>query len=182
MGIIDLSSRHFGRLLVLHKLPRRSWGSVLWRCQCACGNEVTVNGASLRYGRTLSCGCLMREKISQKNTKPEAARNKVWQMYKCHAHNSSLGLTLSPKQFDKLIFGDCYYCGLPPSRVYTSFAGNKILCNGIDRVNPKLGYTKTNCVSCCTVCNLMKKAYTLEFFIAHIKRIADNTRGLHGKL
>jgi len=179
---IDLTGKHFGRLTVLHKLSRRSWGSIVWRCKCECGNLASVDGSSLRDGLTRSCGCLMREICSKKNSKPEAARNKVWWMYKTHAHKLALPLKLNAKQFDKLIFGNCYYCCLPPSRVSTSFAGNSILCNGIDRINSQLGYTKTNCVPCCKVCNMMKKAYTLEFFISHAKRIASNVWRMHGKL
>ncbi len=179
---IDLSGRRFGRLTVLHKLPTRSWGSIVWRCKCECGNFASVDGSSLREGLTQSCGCLMRELVSKNNTKPEAARNKVWRMYKTHAKNLSLPLKLNAKQFNNLIFGNCHYCGLPPNRVSASFAGNRVLCNGIDRLNSKLGYTKANCVSCCKVCNMMKKAYTLEFFLSHVKRIASNMRRVHGKL
>jgi hypothetical protein len=178
MWFIDLTNKRFGRLTVLHKLPRRSWGSILWRCKCTCGNLISVNGSSLRKGVTQSCGCLMREMCSEKNSKPNAARNKVWGMYINHARNLSLPFKLSAKLFDKLIFGNCYYCGTIPSRMSTAFSGNSILCNGIDRLNSKLGYTKANCVTCCAVCNVMKKAYSLEFFVSHVKRIARN---LHGK-
>jgi hypothetical protein len=182
MWFIDLSGKHFGRLKVLHKLPRRSWGSIVWRCKCSCGRFVSVNGACLRDKKTQSCGCYMRETCSQKNSRPEAARNKVRGMYVNHAKTISAPFSLTGKQFDNLIFGNCYYCDSPPSRVSTSFAGNSVLCNGIDRINSTLGYTKHNCVSCCQVCNMMKKAYTLEFFLSHVKRIASHTRGLYGKL
>jgi len=182
MWFIDLSGKRFGRLKVLHKLPSRSWGSILWRCECDCGVLISVNGASLRYGRTLSCGCLMRELCSKANTRIGAARNKVWGMYRNHAHTLSLVFNLSTKQFDRFIFGRCYYCNALPSRVSTSFAGKSVLCNGIDRVDSNLGYISCNCVSCCKVCNIMKRAYTLEFFLAHVNRIANNVRRKHGKL
>ena|ERR1700676_1814937 len=183
MWFIDLSKKKFGRLKVLHKLPRRSWGSIVWRCKCTCGNLVSVNGACLRDKMTQSCGCFMREQCSLLNSKPEAARNKIWGSYVNRARTASMEFNLGPAQFDKLIFGKCYYCGQNPSRDSVSFAGKHVLYNGIDRVNPKLGYTKRNCVACCTICNMMKKAHTLEFFLAHIKRIAMHTeRRLRGKL
>jgi hypothetical protein len=55
-----------------------------------------------------------------------------------------------------------------------------VLYNGIDRVDPEIGYIESNCVSCCTVCNLMKKAYSHNFFLTHIKRIAAYERLSHG--
>ena len=33
-------------------------GKVLWKCKCDCGNYTFVLGINLRYGDTLSCGCL----------------------------------------------------------------------------------------------------------------------------
>ena len=59
---IDLTGQRFGRLVVLHEDGRSKNGKVLWRCKCDCGNEVTVNGNSLRGWITLSCGCYHRER------------------------------------------------------------------------------------------------------------------------
>lgn len=33
-------------------------GKALWKCKCDCGNDALVSGINLRYGDTLSCGCL----------------------------------------------------------------------------------------------------------------------------
>ena len=59
----DLTGRVFARLTVLARAgsTARSPRRPLWRCLCVCGNEVTVLAASLRDGRTRSCGCLHRE-------------------------------------------------------------------------------------------------------------------------
>lgn len=37
-----------------------------WRCLCSCGNETVVYGSNLRSGHTKSCGCLSKEKASQR--------------------------------------------------------------------------------------------------------------------
>ncbi len=58
--LIDLVGRSFGRLLVLSRAASRG-KSTMWRVRCACGTEKVVNGRSLRSGKTLSCGCLIRE-------------------------------------------------------------------------------------------------------------------------
>jgi hypothetical protein len=46
-----------------------------------------------------------------------------------------------------------------------------LLRNGVDRVDSGRGYTVDNCVPCCKFCNLMKRNYTPEFFLAHTSKI-----------
>lgn len=60
-NFIDLTGQKFSRLLVLEKTPYRQDNSVVWLCQCDCGNTVYVSSINLRKGRTKSCGCLKKE-------------------------------------------------------------------------------------------------------------------------
>lgn len=175
--IINLKGKRFGRLVVLSKTRSTQWGSVKWKCKCDCGQQVVTNGASLRYKRTLSCGC-WRLEWGERNSRPEAARNKVWRAYIHSARVRSLVFSLTAKRFNALIQGDCYYCGDPPSLEAISFAGNSIFYNGIDRLNPKFGYTNKNSVSCCWPCNLMKRAMSLHEFLRRTHRIVEHTEGL----
>ena len=39
---IDLTGKRYGRLTVIEKTDQRANGSVVWRCQCDCGNECFV--------------------------------------------------------------------------------------------------------------------------------------------
>ena len=59
---LDLTGRTFGRLTVIAEAPKHRRGRVHWRCRCTCGNEVVVDGTSLRRGATQSCGCLWAER------------------------------------------------------------------------------------------------------------------------
>lgn len=54
----DLSEMHFDRLKAVRKTDQRKNGSVVWECQCECGNIAYVRAASLVQGNTKSCGCL----------------------------------------------------------------------------------------------------------------------------
>jgi hypothetical protein len=56
-NFINLTSRQFGRLLVLKYAGKNRQGKALWECHCDCGNSVIVLGDSLCSGRTKSCGC-----------------------------------------------------------------------------------------------------------------------------
>ena len=65
----DMTGLRFGRLVVLCEDGRTEDRKVKWKCQCDCGNIVSVSGKSLRSGNTLSCGCLRDEKNSELHTK-----------------------------------------------------------------------------------------------------------------
>lgn len=60
---IDISGQAFGRLVALGDAGSNG-RSRLWLCACACGRNSTVSLASLRSGRTRSCGCLKRDVIA----------------------------------------------------------------------------------------------------------------------
>lgn len=57
----------YARLTVLEEHGRSNDGKVLWKCRCDCGNITITTGRAIFYGRTRSCGCLMREMAAQKH-------------------------------------------------------------------------------------------------------------------
>lgn len=61
---LALEGWRFGRLVVLEKSHKGGRGEIYWRCQCDCGSTLSTRAASLRTGRTQSCGCLHKERIS----------------------------------------------------------------------------------------------------------------------
>lgn len=75
---IDLSGRQFGRLFVVEREGASKSGQALWKCRCVCGNEVCVEGYSLRSGNTKSCGCLWRETITRHGFHEERLY-KIWE-------------------------------------------------------------------------------------------------------
>lgn len=60
-NLIDISGQRFGRLVAVSQNGRDQHGQVVWLCRCDCGAIVSCLSANLRYGRTLSCGCLRRD-------------------------------------------------------------------------------------------------------------------------
>ncbi len=61
ISLKDLSNQKFGRLLVIERDTSKPMGKecfAYWKCQCDCGNLVSVRGDHLRNGTTQSCGCL----------------------------------------------------------------------------------------------------------------------------
>ena len=61
---IDLSGMRFGRLTVISRAPSSRYADqtvTRWKCKCDCGNEIAVQGCSLRTGHSKSCGCWQRD-------------------------------------------------------------------------------------------------------------------------
>lgn len=63
-AFIDLTGQKFDRLTVIEKGSKhgKEW---YWKCHCDCGKDCEISGASLRAGRTKSCGCLKQETDKQ---------------------------------------------------------------------------------------------------------------------
>lgn len=58
----ELTGERFGRLVALKPTEQKdSHGSILWLCQCDCGNQTLVSATDLVQGNNRSCGCLRKE-------------------------------------------------------------------------------------------------------------------------
>lgn len=71
----------FGRLTVVKRATDVGVKPVKWECLCDCGNIVEVGTYSLKSGATKSCGCLHKQKLSDRNRthgESDSRLNKVW--------------------------------------------------------------------------------------------------------
>ena len=57
----DLSKEKFGRIQPLYPTDKRKNGSIVWMCQCDCGNQKEIPAYYLTGGKVQSCGCLKKE-------------------------------------------------------------------------------------------------------------------------
>lgn len=174
----DWSRRRFNRLVVTSFLYYSPTQGQMWLCRCDCGNITTVSASHL-LGNTESCGCLNKDNRATSKYRPTlpsgaSGRNRVIAKYKRWAEERNLSWELSSDQFDSLVAKDCAYCGEPPSRTYARDCNGVFTYNGVDRVDNTEGYHMDNVVACCTMCNLMKRNYTKEEFLAKIERIYEN--------
>lgn len=69
-NIVDLVGKKFGRLTVLKRaedyVKPDGGRDLMWLCECECGNTITTLGRSLKSGGTQSCGCLWKERNSER--------------------------------------------------------------------------------------------------------------------
>ena len=97
MSKLDLRGRKFGRLLVIEECAERKRGSVMWKCQCDCGNVVYVSSRDLQINKEKSCGCKGTNNI-----------DRVGQTY---GKMKVLSATGKKKQKSIVWTCECEYCG-----------------------------------------------------------------------
>lgn len=78
----DLTGKVFGRLTVIEQVEDHIQPNgvhvAMWKCTCCCdGKEIITSGASLKNKRTLSCGCLQKEKAAKYLRKMSTKYNKI---------------------------------------------------------------------------------------------------------
>lgn len=135
----------------------------------------------------IHCGAIREELYSNSGwnrypTCPECPRIELtyyerrFNEYQQSAKKRGICWNLTLQEFIDIATKKCSYCGEEPT-YQSRTIGNKTqigdIINGIDRVDSNKGYTITNCVSCCTHCNIMKMHYSETDFFNKIKQIYD---------
>lgn len=177
----DLTGQVFGyRTVVRYKGLRE--GKEYWECLCQCGKSKFVQANALKTGKAKSCGCFRATRVTEYNEGRRGSDPWVAEMnthaYRMNWERVNKGRLhktweLTLEEYRSLSTGTCFYCGREPSGTPLT----KVMQNlglkrsGIDRKDNTLGYTSSNCVSCCTACNRDKGSQSMCGFIeATIRR------------
>ena len=164
----DLTGRKFGKLTVisgpLNITEEAHWkrGQRKWLCKCDCGNEVIrITNQLKRRAQTPSCGCFSKERIVAMNT--EHCRPFEW------LYNNMIRCATKGKREMELTYADfleftktttCHYCGDTIKWKARAAKKSKIInAYYLDRKDNTRGYTKENCVVCCSLCNFTKHVH-----------------------
>lgn len=174
---IDLTGKTFGRWYVVRYAIEHLSKKAFFLCRCECGTEKTVDGTSLREGRSKSCGCYrvaVNMESEGRNTKPYgySALTSLYSNYKLRSRKKNQDFTLTKAEFECLTKEPCEYCGMPAVQVFDNGGTTTpYFYNGLDRRDNNKGYTPYNSAPCCKTCNLAKHTLTLEEFIMWIDRL-----------
>jgi hypothetical protein len=148
-------------------------------CKCICGTTSNVKKYDLVNGNAKSCGCKAGELIAKKVSFPtnEAQISNLYSTYKYGAKRRKLEFLISLDKVKSLIFENCFYCGSEPNsfrksqRILKTNQPPPLVYNGIDRINNDIGYTETNVVPCCIICNRAKREMSYENFLLWLDRV-----------
>lgn len=179
----DLVGKQFGPIKVLAFVRYKPINSTrrgghprqttVWTVQCTnCGRISDMDRGNLKTRN--SCRCLLR---------PAGYTGFfiLYKRYKVEAERRGLAFLLSEDTFQDLTVSKCHYCGRTPSNQASSMPlevstmeHGIYLYNGIDRMDNTVGYTPSNCVPCCTMCNLSKRDIDYDKFCLYIKSLVEN--------
>ena len=162
----DLTGLPFGYYTAIRQDGCNSKGVPYWLCRCRCGNEKRVRVYDLLRERTLSCGCLKRERLRERHTTHDCAYKPWYDTYagmmtRCGHWEGATerelrlyrdrGITVcelwqkSPRAFGDWLLSNGWHKGLQ-----------------IDRIDNDRGYTPENCRVVTRRDNLNNKRNTLR--------------------
>lgn len=100
------------------------------------------------------------------------AHQYLWRVHLQGCLRAGRSNELTVNEFMRLSGGDCHYCGAKPFNFTKLSNIANTAYNGIDRIDNTRGYSISNSVSCCKLCNSMKGNRDLAEFLNHIQKIA----------
>lgn len=170
----------FSELTVIGELPSykqvgkggKQSSRKMWLVKCRCGKEFPASGSKLRRGITTicsSCAYKMRPQSAIRYTGAEILFKRV---ILNRAKKVGISVDLTPDDFVEIATSECHYCGAEPTeRKYHGKRDVPIRINGVDRIDSSKGYSKDNCLPCCTICNVMKASLGYDEFLEHVAKI-----------
>ena len=140
---INLMGKRFGRLIIIQEAEQNKYGHTMWKCLCDCGKTRIVYSASLRNGRTNSCGCLNREKRKETAT--------IHNMYETSTYRSWAHMIQRCNNSNNDAYKDYGGRGITVCDAWLKFEnffedmGKRSTNLTIERINNNKGYSPDNC-------------------------------------
>lgn len=178
----DLINKRFGSLVVKTLTQERRDGSVIWLCQCDCGNTCTVNTRHLnrKDHNVRSCGCQMHKKGSKHAQWTGVGEiSGAWFCAHITRENSQtartrVSVTVTKEQLWDLFLKQNRKCAL--SGLDLTIGSHRINNASVDRIDSTKGYDIDNIQFVHKDINMMKRWYNQDYFINICKLIAENNR------
>jgi hypothetical protein len=163
------------------QIRKNSRNYFYYLCKCDCGKEKIIIKDSIVNGDTKSCGCyrIKMAGIAHRHHKGIASLSRIYDLYKNRAKRKNILFALSLEEFKEITSQNCYYCGIKPNQFIANHKKHYYgiyKYNGLDRINSKYGYIKTNVASCCKYCNFAKNDLSITKFYKHIKKIYEHIK------
>lgn len=137
----DMTGYKVGQLEVI-KFSHKKNKSIFWVCKCSCGNEKSINGASLRSKKpTLSCGCLLKSGVPNMNH--GMSNTPTYESYRAMRKRCELATDIEFKNYGGR--------GVTVCKEWDSFEiflidmGIRSEGMTLDRKDPNGNYCKSNC-------------------------------------
>lgn len=152
--------------------PVNDGNKYVWKVICpVCQKEYSLSTADFHKRKS----CQDCKGIISRKSSEEITWKNHYGMVKSRKAAKEKGFNLSLQQFIEISKRNCYYCGASPTPTNGHRSWSKqINTNGLDRVDPSMGYLLSNVVPCCKDCNIAKLDKTEKDFILWLKRVAKH--------
>jgi hypothetical protein len=143
--------------------------STKWDFLCPYCNNIFISPTT-NFKKSKSCYKCRGEVLKSYND--DTTWDYLYHVVKGRKIAKERGFGLTKECFRSVSTMNCNYCGTEPT--YTNGYKKwhpKIKINGLDRVDPSIGYFDDNVVACCKDCNIAKLDKTEEEFFLWLKRI-----------
>jgi hypothetical protein len=178
----DMTGERVGSITILYRgkdrIRKNGGHSIMWVGKCDCGDIKEYWASDLikhkkrinKIGGVYSCGCQKRK------GKGESSMLEVFANYKRKAKQRGYEFSIDLDYFKKITQENCHYCNTSPSNNFDrGYSTGGFSYNGIDRVNNKIGYLKSNTVPCCKICNIAKRDMSRDEFLTWIEKVHTNS-------
>lgn len=175
---IDITGKTFGMLTVIGRASNKGH-SIMYSCQCSCGNTAICESYNLRKGAIMSCGCMRRRTGSDSpNWKGHGKIPlQYWTGVRIGAVKRGMEITVFIEDaWDLFLAQDCK-CAI--SGVALTFAGynsGREQTASLDRIDSTRGYEIENIQWVHKDMQWMKGTFTQKEFLEWVKVIATNQK------
>lgn len=140
----NLEGFTFHYLTVLKDIGRTSNGTIVYQCQCSCGNMTNVNANSLRRGGIKSCGCFLVTNAKNMFTSHGMSKTRVYKIWVGMIERCTKA---GNKNFKKYGAKGIKVCDewLLFDRFYKDMRDGYDDCLTLERKDNKGNYEKSNC-------------------------------------
>lgn len=143
--VIDITGQRFGFLTILEKSDKRDNSKAqFWRVQCDCGNQKEINGAGIRRGVVVSCGCFAKKQRLKANTVHGQHKDITYKSW-----GNMIQRCTNPKHINFHRYGAKGITVCDSWLNYQNFLADMgkrpSVKMSIDRIDNSKGYSKENC-------------------------------------
>lgn len=127
--INNLTNMRFGKLVARRLTDMRDIkGSVIWECDCDCGNQVHVSSRDLISGHKQSCGCIIS--VGESHIENILISNKIIYLHNKQYFDDLINTKGNPLRYDFILFNEnqnvyrlIEFDGIQHERPVESFGG-----------------------------------------------------------
>ena len=182
MKKLNVINQEFGLLKIIEEHSKTRNGHIRYVCECKCGNKCNVLLTHLRQNKTLSCGCITKDKIGkyhpQWNGYNEISGN-FWSTLKRNEKGTrgrkKLEFTITIEYIWDLYVKQNRKCVLTGLDItFPKHGKDKNWTASLDRIDSSKGYIIGNVQWVNKDINIMKNKFNEEYFIKMCKLVSNN--------